>query len=293
MYPVREELRDYATKVESRLAALVPDADPETAIVSEAMRYSLLGGGKRIRPYLTRAFSRLAGGDPATALDFGCALEMVHAYSLIHDDLPAMDNDTVRRGKPTCHVAFGEAVAILAGDALLTRAFAVLAGTDASDKAVRRATAELADAAGYAGMVGGQTLDMTTEGKTVAKDTLTKLQRLKTGALIRAACRLGCLSGGIADGELFAAADLYAEKIGLAFQVIDDLLDGIGDPALLGKSVGKDAASGKTTWLSLLGEDGARAYATRLTDEAIAAVSPYDRDGRLAALATLLLERNK
>ena len=292
VFPVQEELRDYAAKVESRLAALIPDADPETAVVSEAMRYSLLGGGKRIRPYLTYAFSRLAGGDPATALDFGCALEMVHAYSLIHDDLPAMDNDTLRRGKPTCHVAYGEAIAILAGDALLTRAFGVLAGTAAPSEAARGAAAELADAAGYAGMVGGQTLDMTAEGKSVTEETLIKLQKLKTGALIRAACRLGCLSGG-ADEKLFSAADRYAEKIGLAFQVIDDLLDGIGDPALLGKSVGKDAASGKTTWLSLYGEDGARAYATRLTDEAIAAVAPFDSDGRLAALATLLLERNK
>ena len=293
MYPVQEELRDYAARVELRLSALVPDADPETARISEAMRYSLLGGGKRIRPYLTYAFARLAGGDPGTALDFGCALEMVHAYSLIHDDLPAMDNDVLRRGRPTCHVAYGEATAILAGDALLTHAFSVLSNTDAPDGAVRRATAELADAAGYAGMVGGQTLDMLTEGKTVTRETLVKLQRLKTGALIRAACRLGCLSGGVFDGELYTAADRYAEKIGLAFQVIDDVLDGVGDPAMLGKSVGKDEASGKTTWLSLLGETGARAYATRLTDEAIAAVAPFDKEGRLAALATLLLGRNK
>ena len=291
--PVQEELRDYAARVEARLAALIPDADPETALISEAMRYSLLGGGKRIRPYLTYAFSRLAGADPEAALDFGCALEMVHAYSLVHDDLPAMDNDVMRRGRPTCHVAYGEANAILAGDALLTHAFSVLANTAAPDGAVRRATAELADAAGYAGMVGGQTLDMLTEGKTVTRETLVKLQRLKTGALIRAACRLGCLSGGVFDGELYTAADRYAEKIGLAFQVIDDVLDGVGDPALLGKSVGKDQASGKTTWLSLLGEEGARDYATRLTDEAISAVTPFDKEGRLAALATLLLGRNK
>ena len=293
MYPVQEELRDYAARVELRLSALVPDADPETARISEAMRYSLLGGGKRIRPYLTYAFARLAGGAPGTALDFGCALEMVHAYSLIHDDLPAMDNDVLRRGRPTCHVAYGEATAILAGDALLTHAFSVLSNTDAPDGAVRRATAELADAAGYAGMVGGQTLDILTEGKPVTEDTLVKLQHLKTGALIRAACRLGCFAGGSFDGELCSSADLYAEKIGLAFQVIDDVLDGVGDPALLGKSVGKDEASGKTTWLSLLGETGARAYATRLTDEAIAAVAPFDKEGRLAALATLLLGRNK
>lgn len=293
MFPVKTELADYAKKVETRLAAFLPDADPETAVISQAMRYAALGGGKRIRPFLTFAFARLAGGNPACALDLGCALEMIHAYSLVHDDLPAMDNDVLRRGKPTCHVAYGEATAILAGDALLTRAFAVAAQAPATDFVRCRATAELADAAGYAGMVGGQTLDIATEGKPVTKETLIKLQRLKTGALIRAACRLGCLSGGVSDGDLCSAADLYSEKIGLAFQVIDDLLDGIGDPKLLGKSVGKDQASGKTTWLSLLGEDGARAYAKELTAEAIEAVAPYDTEGRLAALATLLLERNK
>lgn len=293
VYPVRKELTEYAARVETRLSALLPDADPETSRISEAMRYALLGGGKRIRPYLTYAFSRLAGGDSGTALDFGCALEMVHAYSLVHDDLPAMDNDVLRRGKPTCHVAYGEATAILAGDALLTRAFSVLAETDAPAPLLVSATAELADAAGYAGMVGGQTLDVLTEGERVDEATLVKLQRLKTGALIRAACRLGCLSGGITDGELYSAAGVFAGKIGLAFQVIDDLLDGTGDPALLGKSVGKDEASKKTTWLSLLGADGARAFASRLTREAIAAVSPYDTEGRLAALATFLLERNQ
>ena len=293
MFPVKTELAEYAAKVEERLAALIPDADPETGLISEAMRYAALGGGKRIRPYLTFAFSEISGGDAACALDLGCALEMIHAYSLVHDDLPAMDNDVLRRGKPTCHVAYGEANAILAGDGLLTRAFGVIAQSPATDAIRCRATAELADAAGYAGMVGGQTLDMLTEGKQISKETLIKLQRLKTGALIRAACRLGCLAGGVFDGDLYDAAGTYAEKIGLAFQVIDDILDGVGDPALLGKSVGKDEASGKTTWLSLLGEKGARAYAAQMTQEAIDAVTPFDKDGRLASFATFLLERNQ
>ena len=293
MFPVKEELAAYAAKVESRLSALLPASDPETEPIADAVRYAVLGGGKRIRPYLVHAFARLSGGDAAVALDLGCALEMIHAYSLVHDDLPAMDNDVMRRGKPTCHVAYGEAIAILSGDALLTRAFGVLAETDAPDKTVRRAVAELSAAAGYVGMVGGQTLDISTEGKTVGEATLVKLQRLKTGALIRSACRLGCFAGGVFDGDLFAAADLYAEKIGLAFQVIDDLLDGIGDPALLGKSVGKDEKSGKTTWLSLLGEEGSERYAASLTREAVEAVSPYDREGRLAALADLLLNRKQ
>ncbi len=293
MFPVKEELAEYAGRVKTRLAGLIPDADPETTVISEAMRYAALGGGKRIRPYLVYAFSRLSSGDPAVALDFGCALEMIHSYSLVHDDLPAMDDDVLRRGKPTCHVAYGEANAILAGDGLLTRAFGVAASCGAPAEIIRRAVAELSDAAGYAGMVGGQTLDIATEGKPVTKETLTKLQRLKTGALIRCACRLGCISGGVYDGELFDAADVYAEKIGLAFQVIDDILDGVGDPALLGKSVGKDEASGKTTWLSLLGKDGAEAFANELTRQATDAVKPYDKEGRLASLAELLLNRKK
>ena len=293
MFPVKEELAEYAGRVETRLAGLIPDADPETTVISEAMRYSALGGGKRIRPYLVYAFSRLSSGDPAVALDFGCALEMIHSYSLVHDDLPAMDDDVLRRGKPTCHVAYGEANAILAGDGLLTRAFGVAAACGAPAEIIRRAVAELSDAAGYAGMVGGQTLDIATEGKPVTEETLIKLQRLKTGALIRCACRLGCISGGLYDGELFDAADVYAEKIGLAFQVIDDILDGVGDPALLGKSVGKDEASGKTTWLSLLGKDGASAFAEELTRAAADAVKPYDGEGRLASLADLLLHRKK
>lgn len=293
MFPVQEELAQYARKVDLRLAELIPDADPETKVISEAMRYAVLGGGKRIRPYLVFAFSRLSSGDPAVALDFGCALETVHSYSLVHDDLPAMDNDVLRRGKPTCHVAYGEANAILAGDGLLTRAFGVLSESAAPAETIRRAVAELSYAAGYAGMVGGQTLDIATEGKPVTRETLTKLQRLKTGALIRCACRLGCISGGVYGGELFDAADVYAEKIGLAFQVIDDILDGTGDPALLGKSVGKDEASGKTTWLSLLGNVGASAFAEELTRAAADAVKPYDGEGRLASLADLLLHRKK
>lgn len=293
MFDVRNELAAVAADVEKRLSALLPEADPEIVSISDATRYAALGGGKRIRPYLVYAFAHVAGGDPAVALDLGCALEMIHAYSLVHDDLPAMDNDTLRRGKPTCHVAFGEATAILAGDALLTRAFGVAAESGAPDGTVVRAVSELSAAAGYLGMVGGQTLDILTEGKAVGRDTLVKLQRLKTGALIRCACRLGCLAGGVSDGKLYAAADVYADRIGLAFQVIDDILDGVGDPALLGKSVGKDEKSGKTTWLSLLGEEGARDYAARLTEEATAAVAAFDLEGRLAALADLLLMRNK
>ena len=216
---------------------------------------------------------------------------MLHTSSLIHDDLPAMDNDSMRRGRPTCHVKYGEAIAILAGDGLLTRAFSVIASAVAPDGIRCHAVAEIADAAGYTGMVGGQTLDIALEGKTITQATLSKLQRLKTGALIRAACRLGCLCGGVISGELWDAADEYAEKLGLCFQVVDDILDGTGDPAILGKTVGKDAASGKTTYLSVLGEERARAYAEELTEGAIKAIEEFDKEGRLQALATLLLRR--
>ena len=282
---------EYRQMTEQALTPMLESLGDIPEKLLEAMRYSLEAGGKRLRPVMLLAACEMAGGDATLALPFACALEMIHTYSLIHDDLPAMDNDSLRRGRPTCHVQYGEAIAILAGDALLTRAFSVIASALAPDGIRCRAVAELADAAGYTGMVGGQTLDIALEGKTITQATLSKLQRLKTGALIRAACRLGCLCGGVISGELWDAADQYAEKLGLCFQVVDDILDGTGDPAVLGKTVGKDAASGKTTYFSVLGEERARAYAEELTDGAIKAIEGFDKEGRLQALATLLLRR--
>ncbi len=284
---------EYAAYCTSRLDVLCPLRDPDTDRVTEAMRYSLLAGGKRLRPYLTDAFCRIGGGDPDIALTFGCALEMVHTYSLIHDDLPAMDNDDLRRGRPTCHRAFDEATAILAGDALLTEAFAVLAGCEgASDRQRVAAIALLADAAGQRGMIGGQMMDIAAEGGQLPPEKLEKLQRGKTGALIRAACRLGCIAAGQFEGRLIEAADAYAAALGLAFQVVDDILDATGDEAKLGKPIGSDAKEGKVTFYTLLGDKGARAYAARLTDAACEAVAGLPEAEPLILLARSMLLRD-
>ncbi len=286
-------VEEVAALCERRLEALCPLRDPDTDRVTEAMRYSLLAGGKRLRPYLTVAFCCLGGGDPGVALTLGCALEMVHTYSLIHDDLPAMDNDDLRRGKPTCHRVYGEATAILAGDALLTEAFAVISGCgELSDRARVAAVACLAEAAGQSGMVGGQMMDIAAEEMRLPVEKLCKLQRKKTGALIRAACRLGCIAAGSFEGALRDAADRYADALGLAFQIVDDILDATGDQEKLGKPIGSDAKEGKTTFYTLLGEKGARAYAARLTEEACAAVSGLSDSEPLISLAKGLLSRD-
>ena len=285
-------LAEYAETVERRLSDLTAFSDTDIAPVTEALRYSLLSGGKRLRPYLTALFCHMAGGDASVALDFGCALEMVHTYSLIHDDLPAMDNDDLRRGRPTCHRAFGEDVAILAGDALLTEAFGVVARCKGVSAEIRlEAVTLLSEAAGILGMIGGQTMDTCIPRRTVDASYLKKTQSGKTGALIAAACRLGCLSASLTEGELVSAADVYARGVGLAFQVCDDVLDAVGDEKTLGKPIGSDERAGKTTFYTLLGRDGALAYARELTDSAIAAVRPFAGGEGAIALAERLLSR--
>ncbi len=285
-------LAAYAETVEKRLGELSFYSDPDLAPVDEALRYSLLSGGKRLRPYLTALFCHMAGGDPSVALDFGCALEMVHTYSLIHDDLPAMDNDDLRRGRPTCHRAFGEDVAILAGDALLTEAFGVIARCQGVPCEVRLAAVELLSrSAGMLGMIGGQTMDTCISRRAVDADYLEKTQRGKTGALIAAACRLGCLAAGVVDGPLVSAANAYASGIGLAFQVCDDVLDATGDESALGKPIGSDERAGKTTFYTLLGKDGALAYARELTERAKDAVRLFAESEMAIALAERLLSR--
>ena len=260
-------------------------AEPAPASLVEAMAYSLLAGGKRVRPVLLLAVRDLfdveagasvgATGDAADAdaMRAACALELVHTYSLVHDDLPAMDDDDLRRGRPTSHRRFGEASALLAGDALLTEAFALLAGI--SDPALaRRLTGELAEAAGARGMVGGQVLDIEAAGQTLAQPELEHMHRLKTGRLLRAAVRCGALLGGADEGAL-ATLTRMAEALGLLFQVTDDILDVTGDVRALGKTPGKDAAVGKPTFPDLLGLDGARAHAAGLADQARAALSSF------------------
>jgi len=264
-------LAEIAGEVNAELDRLLPEvAGPEGRVV-DAMRYAALDGGKRLRPFLAVASSDLFGVPRASSLRVGAAIEMVHCYSLVHDDLPAMDDDDLRRGRPTVHRKFDEAAAILAGDALLTEAFAVLAAPDThADGAVRAAlVAELARAAGAAGMVGGQMIDLLAGGLALDANGLARLQNLKTGCLIAIGCRAGAVLGGQGP-EVVEALGAYGLSMGLAFQIADDVLDVEGSAAETGKATGKDAAAGKATFVSRLGLEGAKNYARSLADEAVA-----------------------
>ncbi len=288
-------LRVQQVRVESLLRERAEKLEAEGCPprLAEAMRYSLLAGGKRLRPILCLVFAdTLAqqGGQLPVAEDAACALEYVHTYSLIHDDLPSMDDDDMRRGRPTCHKVFGEGMAILAGDALFSEAFVVMAtGPEPSRAALCR---ELAVASGASGMVGGQVLDIA-EDRPAQLDYLKRLHRLKTGAMIRAACRMGVLAVG-GNAEALARADAYGDAIGLAFQIADDILDVMGDPNTMGKPVRADAAAGRHTFPAVIGLEDSWALAERKVAEAIAAVAPIEGEGGpLGALARYMLERNK
>jgi farnesyl diphosphate synthase len=252
------------------------------ARVYDAMRYSALAPGKRLRPLLVLASARLFGVAKRSALQVAAAIEMVHAYSLIHDDLPAMDDSDLRRGRPTCHKEFDEATAVLAGDGLLTMAFEVLAHPDThGDSAVRcELVAALASAAGAAGMVGGQMIDLIAEKQTIDIGAITRLQRMKTGALIAFSCEAGAILAKAAS-ELRTALRGYAHDLGLAFQIADDLLDVEGSTAETGKPVGADAAAGKATFVSILGAERARAQAGLLIDQAVAHLDLFEQRAEL------------
>ena len=293
-----EFVDDARRRIDEAMARYVPvgDDDPTApcpARLAEAMRYSLLGGGKRLRPILSLMAAEACGGDPAVAMPAACALEMVHTYSLIHDDLPAMDDDDLRRGRPTCHKAFDEATAILAGDALLTLAFEVVARDLRPADAAVDCLRTLAEASGMVGMVGGQMADLLAEGRTDGTlEGLEAIHRRKTGALLNAALRLGGLAVGAPEASL-RALDVYGHAVGLAFQIVDDLLDVQGDEAKLGKRVGKDSGLGKWTYPEFLGIEGSRLRARQLADEAVEALAPFGgRGDRLRALALNLLERD-
>ena len=282
-----------AARIEATLDALLPLAEGPERRVSEAMRYATLAGGKRLRPFLVVEGARLFGVEPEGALRAAAAIEMVHCYSLVHDDLPAMDDDDMRRGRPTVHKAFDEATAILAGDGLLTRAFEVLADPATHpDGALRCAlVAALARAAGAEGMVGGQMIDLAVEHRATGIGEITRLQRLKTGALIHFSCSAGPIMAH-APAQLRDAMHFYAQDFGLAFQMADDLLDVEGDAAALGKATGKDAGRGKATFVSLLGVERAREQAARLADQAAAHLAPFGPDAdRLRQLARWAVER--
>ena len=260
----------------------------------EAMRYSLLNGGKRIRPLLLLATIDATGGDPKSGLPAAAAVEMIHAYSLIHDDLPAMDDDDLRRGKPTCHIIFGEANAILAGDALQTMAFEILANTESYTPAQRLQLIRLlAKASGTAGMVAGQAIDLSVVGKEVDLDFLRSMHRLKTGALLEASILMGAACNQTKDNNVLTALRQYAQATGLAFQIRDDIMDVEGDTVTLGKTQGKDAASNKPTYTSLLGLSGAKAKAEELHTAAIAALTRVSlQNSILSEFATMIIVRN-
>ena len=290
-----ERYPEYCSMIEAALPQYLPPVTLPQGKVCEAMAYSLLDGGKRIRGCLTLAMCELYGGEVQSALPLACAIEMVHAYSLIHDDLPCMDNDDLRRGKPSCHIKFGEGTALLAGDALLTHAFS--AASDAyfngtlPAETVLRCVNQLSRAAGVEGMIGGQVIDTAPEEVPMTPEQLEAMHSMKTGALIRSAAVLGCLAAG-ASRDVVMQADLYAAKIGLAFQIVDDILDATEESEKLGKST-SDADNNKTTYITLYGVEKAREMVRRLVLEADLAVKGTVLDDEmLYELADTLAKRH-
>lgn len=292
---IKEVLTDYAEMTERALDRYLPPTECLQKNVILAARHSLTAGGKRIRPALVMEFCRVCGGEPESALPVACAIEMMHTFSLIHDDLPCMDNDDMRRGKPSCHKAYGEATALLAGDALAIMPSQIIAQAAVerkiSTEAAVKIIALLNERAGIMGMIGGQVIDTENEGKKLPENILLEMYRMKTGALLEFCCRAGCIAAGAgADKQL--AAGTYALKMGLAFQIIDDILDVTADEKLLGKPVGSDSASGKYTYVTCVGIEKARQEAQRLTNEAIEQLGEFEGNEFLVGLTKMLLDRN-
>lgn len=285
-------LKNDIRKVDNSLLSYLPDAKDGQYQVAEAMKYSLINGGKRIRPILALEFARACGGTRNECLPLACALEYVHTYSLIHDDLPCMDNDDLRRGKPSCHKQFDEATALLAGDALLTHAFEIISEAELSDDKKVMAVSLLAQNSGVSGMIGGQVIDLLFEqGSPNLKELLT-VYKLKTGALISAACLLGCISAG-ADSSQMAAASKFAYSLGIAFQIQDDILDITGDEKKLGKPVGSDATNSKKTYATIAGLTKAQQDVKKLTDNAISQLDAFEDAEFIKLLALKLVNRDR
>lgn len=283
----------WAALTEQRLEALCDAYLPATSQIGQAARYSLLGGGKRVRAVLTLAACARAGAPAEQALDYACALEMLHCYSLIHDDLPCMDNDDFRRGRPSCHKQFGDATALLAADALVTAAFEVIARAELPAQSRAEAAAVLAKAGGARGMLYGQELDKRYETMPASQEQLLELHAHKTGALIVAAARLGCLAAGAAPA-LTEALSEYAAQVGLVFQIVDDILDVTSTTEELGKPVGSDAENDKTTFVTLYGLQGAQALAQQHNRQALLALgNTVGKEDFLSLLAEELLHRKK
>ncbi|MBO5788869.1 MAG: polyprenyl synthetase family protein [Clostridia bacterium] len=287
-------MKQVAEEVEQCILSHLENEDKDIARTYEAMRYSVCAGGKRIRPFLVVSISDMLSGEHEKAVLFGAALEMIHTYSLIHDDLPCMDDDDLRRGRPTCHKVFGEAMAVLAGDGLLTEAFSLLSSSDLSFYDKAQSIAILSQAAGAKGMIGGQAMDMQAEADGIGSvEQLMKLCQKKTGALIVAAAKLGLLSAGITDVDIEGAILTYAANIGLAFQIVDDYLDVNATTEELGKPIGSDAQNGKTTFMTYMTEQEAKAEAEALTLSACQSISAIPHCEMLLQLANNLLHRTK
>ena len=295
MFDFKTYLNQKQNQVNEAIRQIFQD-HPSRRIV-EAMTYSVTAGGKRLRPILCMAAAEAVGGDSHDVLPAGCAIEMIHTYSLIHDDLPAMDDDDLRRGKPTCHVAFDEATALLAGDALLTLAFQVLSSLDSNERLPASKRLEIIHiisvAAGYNGMIEGQMRDMASEGIHLRTEELKELHARKTGALIEASIRSGAVLGGGTPHQIEKLSS-YARCIGLAFQVRDDVLNVEGDPAVLGKAVGTDDSRDKNTFPSLIGLEQSKVYAESLVNNALKEIEDFDNKADpLRAIAGYIIERNK
>lgn len=290
-----EKMGYYKDTVDKRLKAYMEFEPKKQERLFDAMRYSLMAGGKRIRAILTLEFSGLCGGDIESALPAACAIEMIHTFSLIHDDLPCMDNDDMRRGKKSCHKAFDEATALLAGDSLEIYPFEIITEStkyNVSPENTLKMIRLLAQCAGHLGMIGGQQIDTQFEGEDIGLDALMEMYRLKTSRLLQAAACIGCISAGADDDTVKMAYD-FGEKIGLAFQIVDDILDVCADPKELGKPVGSDEKSNKKTYVSILGIDNARDMAKTLTNEAMLLLDNFSDNEFLKQLTAELLIRNK
>ena len=279
-------------EVDAALDGFLPKAKVAPSTIHEAMRYTVFAGGKRLRPVMCLAAAEACGGDPAAALAPACAVEVLHTYSLVHDDLPCMDDDDLRRGRPTCHKVYGEGMAVLCGDALLTHAFAILARTPASKRyGVGEYVAELAETGGSTRLIGGQVMDLEGEGRALTKKELVRVHEAKTAALLTTSLRLGAMTANATPAKLAALTE-FGRALGLAFQVIDDILDVTQSTEKLGKTAGKDQAAAKATYPALIGLDASRREARRLTAKALGALGPFgSRGARLREIAAHLLQR--
>ncbi len=290
---IQARLEEFATAFDRRLSELFTAARGVPPRLAESAAYSALLPGKRLRPYLTTRCGALCGADEHATLPAALAVECVHAFSLVHDDLPAMDDDDLRRGRPTNHKVYGEAMAILAGDALVTLAFEVLATRARSPEVAAKWCAELAAAAGWAGMIGGQVLDLDGEQQAPTAETVARIHESKTARLIQCACRLGAIAAG-ADETRYRAVSDFGRQLGLAFQIADDVLDEVGQAERIGKNVGKDQHAGKQTYCRVVGVERARALAREHVARAVEALSPFAADADdLRALAQYVVERDR